>query len=182
MCLQIYVSSSCFSSYAFLIFYNFSLRNIKEKTKNKKTKTSVNLRSQTVNDYNKVLIEMLTRLSTRRMFWSRTRLWSLSFFLWMAVIIIWIWSLSKTSNIIHDNAKKCFSIFIWCHLKNVLTDRERERFLWCFLDFLECFLFFEWWCWHSCLQGQKKKENFKNLYLPHNQQNDFFLCGTGDCT
>lgn len=36
------------------------------------------------------------------------------------------------------------------------TDRERDRFLWCFLDFLECFFVFEWWCWHSCCGGARK--------------------------
>lgn len=38
-----------------------------------------------------------------------------------------------------------------------LTDRERDRFLWCFLDFLECFFVLEWWCWHSCCGGRRKR-------------------------
>lgn len=38
-----------------------------------------------------------------------------------------------------------------------LTERERDLFLWCFFDFLECFLFFEWWCWHSCCSMKRIK-------------------------
>ena len=101
------------------------------------------------------LKDMFTRFSTRRMFWSRTRLWSLSFFLWMAVIIIWIWPLHNINNFIHNDANKYFNILMVPFEINFLTDRERERFLWCFLDFLECFLFFEWWCWHSRPQSTK---------------------------
>lgn len=101
-CLQIYVSSSCFSSYVFLTSCNFSLNSMKRRKVSKFENIQVSITVLKLKD-------MLTRFSTRRMFWSRTRLWSLSFFLWMAVVIIWIWSLNNTINFIHNDANKYFS-------------------------------------------------------------------------
>jgi hypothetical protein len=44
----------------------------------------------------------------------------------------------------YRHSQACSQMF-WSTVpaNTLLTDRERERFLWCFLDFLECFLFFE---------------------------------------
>jgi len=50
-------------------------------------------------------------------------------------------------------------------LEVVLTDRDRERFLWCFLDFLECFLVFEWWCWHSCWKEIRQSMNYQMVVV-----------------
>lgn len=125
--------SSSPSSYAFWTFYSFSLVSDRQR---------VRAAFLTSPDKRKTL----TRLSARRAF--RGRLGLRPLLLLVVLLFLRLRSLFKEEKqlvmIRFHGAENFKTVF------KILTDRERERFLWCFLDFFECFFVLEWWCWHSC--------------------------------
>lgn len=87
---------------------------------------------------------------------NRSGLWALPFLLRVAVVVLGLRALGTQTAC---SARRQHGAGWQGRSEDTehLTERDRERFLWCFLDFLECFLFFEWWCWHSCWSTREGK-------------------------
>lgn len=117
----------------------------------------------------------LTRLAAGRALRRRLGLWPL--LLLVVLLLLRLGALSETMTTQWEGAPCRWRERAVTERPVGRTDRERERFLWCFLDFLECFLVLEWWCWHSCCSdGRRETRKVRSRYSITEAEESRFHC------